>query len=370
METIDLKFRNLDIGYYFIYNDKAYVKVNDHSAMVLFSYLETPLFSNVNSVYNSMDENGNYTQPSHIKISFDAEEIIKFVKREDIKQFLVTEFLNSGRKYIKFSEVSIGDYFYVKSENTFYKKVSYSYAMPILKSKIGLDDLERIVITIIASATNTTEEYNALYYNGKKLASLNEKAINVITFSSNFKSFEVKSFDLSLNWFEDSKAFLRYISNIEDETLTFICNNNDIENISDIKNKKYNMGHISMIYEENEDASKILTSVGLTKNTIDNISNQDTLVVSSLKNKELLYLNKINADNQKYDFYNNKSKNYLEYTYSYETSQKQYVPSTKKEINLDEEVTVVSFYEITSKMLFDLSDNDIRSYCDYDLFNI
>lgn len=370
MESIDIKFRNLDIGYYFIYNDKAYVKVNDHSAMILFSYLETPLFTNVNSVYNSMDENSNYTQPSHIKISFDAEEIVKFVKREDLKKYLVSEFLNSGRKYIKFSEVSIGDYFFIKSENMFYKKVSYSYAMPILKSKIGLDGLERIAITIVASATNTLDEYNALYYNGKKLVSLNDKSINVITFSSNFKSFEVKSFDTSLNWFEDSKSLLRYISSIEDGTLTFICNNNDIEGISDIKNKKYNIGHISKIFDENEDAAKILTSVGLSKNTIENISKQDTLIVSSLKNKELIFLNKKNVDSKKYDFYNDRSKKYLEYTYSYETSQKQYVPSTKKEIQLDEDVTIVSFYEITSKMLFDLSDNDIRSYCDYELFNI
>lgn len=370
MNTTDIKFKNLDIGYYFIYNDKAYVKINDHSAIILFSYLESPLFTNVNSVYNSIDYSGNYTQPSHLKIIFQPEEIIKFITREELKNYLVSEFINKGRRFVLFSEIPIGSYFYNKKEDKFYKKISYNYALPILKSKIGLDDSERIAITIVSSASNTTNEFNRIYYNGDKLIDLDLKSWNVITFSSNFKSFTVKSFDTRLNWNKESKSLLRYISEIDDETLTIICNSNDSETAAELTNRYNYLGHFSKIIDENYNALDVLNSVGLNKNTIETISKNDTLLIASLKGKEILNFQKLEVHSEKYDFKNSQKYNFLEYIYSYETSQKQHVPSTKKEINLDEEVTEVSFYEITTKMLFDLNDNDIRSYCDYDLFDV
>lgn len=370
MEGIDLKFRNLNIGYYFIFNDKAYLKISDNTAVLLFSEYDIETFTKIESRFHCVDKNFNYIRPTEASVIFDSNEIIKFVTKKDLKNLIFKEFKLKLNK-IKFSELKIGDYF-KDEKNNFFKKISYFSAIPIFKNKVGLDDSNNVVITSISSATVMDSNVNRILYNGEELFKYKNKSWNITWFSKDFGSYEYKWFDTEKYWSRDSKALIQYINTIPDDVLVIITNSNNVQRINDIDNINFKEGHIYKIYSDVDGARDALNSVCINHNVIKNLSRGDTFFIACKKNSELLEYKKINQFGNRnicqcIDDYRG---SFIEYNYSYKFSDRN-IPSWKsKEFSLNEMVSPSSLKEVTSRLLYNLDENDLRTLSDninYDL---
>ena len=372
LNAIDLKFKNLDIGYYFIFEDKAYLKVNDFSAIELFSYVKTPLFTHNFTRYTAVDKDLKYNRPTNIQLTFQPNEMIKFVKRIDLKRYINDEF-NKQKQKIKFENINIGQYFFNPVDKIHYKKISYYNAVPIYKNKFGLDDNESINITSISSANLTENKYNGMYYNGSELIKYGLNAWNIVVFEDNFKSFTFESFDTERNWTEASYNLLNFIKNIEDNKLVFITNSNNSQRTTDLKDPNSKVKYFKRIYDEHLDANSILSSIGITDNIVNNISHGSTILIVCKKNTEILFYKKALSyhKDDRYDLIDTDAPYFIEYTYSFDISNKSLNSKGYKTFDLSNEVILASLSEVTCKLLYDLPDDEPRINSDFKrLFDI
>lgn len=372
LNTVDLKFKNLDIGYYFIFEDKAYLKVNDFSAIELFSYVKAPLFTHSFTRYTAVDKDLKYNRPTNIQLTFQPDEIIKFVKRIDLKRYINDEF-NKQKQKIKFENIDIGQYFFNPIDKIHYKKISYYNAVPIYRNKFGLDDNESINITSISSANLTENKYNGMYYNGSELIKYELNAWNIVVFEDNFKSFTFESFDTERNWTEASYNLLNFIKNIEDNKLVFITNSNNSQRTTDLKDPNSKVKYFKRIYDEHPDANSILSSIGITDNIVNNISHGSTILIVCKKNSEILFYKKALSyhKDDRYDLIDTDAPYFIEYTYSFDISNKSLNSKGYKTFDLSNEVILASLSEVTCKLLYDLPDDEPRINSDFKrLFDI
>lgn len=372
LNTVDLKFKNLDIGYYFIFEDKAYLKVNDFSAIELFSYVKAPLFTHNFTRYTAVDKDLKYNRPTNIQLTFQPDEMIKFVKRIDLKRYINDEF-NKQKQKIKFENIDIGQYFFNPIDKIHYKKISYYNAVPIYRNKFGLDDNESINITSISSANLTENKYNGMYYNGSELIKYGLNAWNIVVFEDNFKSFTFESFDTERNWTEASYNLLNFIKNIEDNKLVFITNSNNSQRTTDLKDPNSEVKYFKRIYDEHPDANSILSSIGITDNVVNNIGHGSTILIVCKKNTEILFYKKSLSyhKDDKFDLIDIADPYFIEYTYSFDISNKSLNSKGYKTFDLSNEVILASLSEVTCKLLYDLPDDEPRINSDFKrLFDI
>ena len=368
-ETIEVKFKNLPVGYYFISEDKAYVKINDYGAIILFSYLEPPLFTNAPTRFSSVNKELKYIKPSFVTSQFEPDLMVNFVKKNELKRY-IHEFYQQSRKTVSFSEIVHGSYFFYPGTKQFYKKISHYNAVPIYKNKYGLDGNENINISITASANRTEKLYNRLLYNGTELINFENNAWNIVWFEDDFRSYDYKSFDTEREWTKASYNLLEYVKNIPDGKLVFVSNGNNSNRITNIKDSK-EVRKIQEIYKEYPEANEILSTINITDNIIKNISHGSTILMVCKKGKEVLYYDKGYSyhKDMKFDMREDVKPYILEYTYSYNALTKSLNIGAYKPFKLNDQVYQSTLKEVTCRLLHDLPENDPRHTND-DNFNV
>lgn len=359
-ETVEVKFKNLPIGYYFISEDKAYVKINDYGAIILFSYLEPPLFTNAPTRFSSVDKNLKYVKPSFVASQFEPDLMVGFIEKNKLKKY-VHEYYQKNRKSIPFSELENGSYFFDPANKTFYKKISYYNAVPIYKNKYGLDGNENINLSIIASANRTEKLYNKLIYNGTDLIDFDSNAWNIVWFEDDFRSFSYNSFDTEREWTKASYNMLEYVRDIPDGKLVFVSNGNNSNRITNIKESK-EVKKIKEIYNEYPNANEILSAIGITDNIINNISHGSTILLICKKGREVIHYDKAYSyhKDMKFDMRDYTKPYVLEYTYSYNSLTKTMNMGAIKPYELNYKVYSSTLKEVTCRLLHDLPDSDPR----------
>lgn len=359
MRTIELEFKNLDVGYYFLFDDKIYMKNTDHSAIQIYSGTEQPLFTNANNSFLNIDSNFNYTRPSMTKVVFEPNETIFFIKRENIKSY-IAEHLSNNNTFLKFKDLKIGSYYKDKNDN-YFRKISYYNSIPIYREKIGFTDNENIVISTSSSGLCSLESINKMYYNGNVLIDFKIKSWNIVWFDQNFTSFNYEYFDTENNFDSESKKMIKYISEIPDNAIVFVLNSKDSQLSKNIYDDNKLLFSFSKILIDNPDSLNIFESIGLTENIISNIGMNESLLLVSKKNKEILYYKKINYPEDTKPIYikrDNINSSIIDYTYTFNQSTKSMKIGYYKENKLDDLVIKVSQNEINLNLLYNISTTE------------
>ena len=359
MKTVELEFKNLNIGYYFLFDNKVYMKNTDHSAIQVYSDTEQPIFTNVNSAFFNVDSNFNYTRPSMTKVVFNPDDIIFFVKREDIKKY-ISEYLSNNRITVKFGDLKVGDY-YKDEKGNYFRKISYYNSIPIYKEKIGLNDKENIVISTSSSGLCSLESVNKMYYNGNVLIDYDIKSWNIIWFDQNFTSYNYESFDTENNFDSESKKMIKYISEIPDNAIVFILNSKDSQLSKNVFGDDKSLFSFSKILIDNPESLETFESIGFTENVISNIGKNESILMVSKKNKEILYYKKINYPEEIKPLYMKRediSSSVIDYTYTFNQSTKSMKIGYYKENKLDDLVIKIHQNEINLNLLYNISTDD------------
>lgn len=370
MELLDVKFKNLKIGYYFIFEEKAFCKINDFSAIQLYSSLDAPLFTKTNSRYMNVNKELEYSRPARVPCTFEPDEMIKFVKKENLRDYISDKYL-SQRNIIKFNELEIGTFYKSMVDDKYYKKISYDKSIPIYENKIGLSESENVSITSISSAEVLRKSYNRILYNGDLLIELEPNSWNIVWFEDDFTKFYHSTFQTSINWSIDSKSLLNYIDSIPDEKLVFIFNSNDILRGKDINTEDSELKTITDLVLENENSLNIMEKVGITLNILENIGMRDSFLLVCIKNKEILYYKKLISDPIKnlYHSRNDLSYKLIDYTYTYNTYNKTIETGFHKKEDLNSDVIKISREEINVKFLYNLDNNNKKILSSYGIYD-
>lgn len=371
MKTIDVVFKNLKIGYYFLYENKAYIKINDFSAIQLFSHLEANLFTNVNSRFMNVNSKLEYERPSRVICVFDPNDKIEFLTKDELRQYLSDIFLETRSK-CAFSKLKIGDFFFDESTDSYYKKINYDKVITAFNQKIGLTNTENISISIVSSGQITRKDYNVLYYNGNPLIDLKINSWNIIWFNPTFSSFEYKSFDTSRNWSIESQNLIKYINTIPNNSFVITVNSNDVKRAIDLYSTNPEAPKtISNIFEDVDGSNDALNSIGINENLLDNLKIHDSFIVVCYKNKNILHFKKISTVDKDKDYNprDNYSDKILTYTYDYNQATKQFVIGYSKSFNLDQLVLPINEKELNAKYLYNLKENDKRVLNSYGIYD-
>lgn len=360
MINLEIEFKNLNIGYYFIYDNKIYMKNTDHSAIQIYSDTNQQLFTNANNAFMNIDSDFTYNRPSLTKVVIEPNEIITFIKREDIKSY-ISEYLSKNFNYVKFKNLPIGSYF--KDENNnYYRKLSYYTSIPIYKEKMGIDENENIIISTTSSAMCTLRSINKMHYNGKELVNYDIKSWVIVWFDQNFTTFNYETFDTENDFDSESKKMINYIKNIPDNSIVFLLNTKDSNTCLSNEGKIHSF---SKILSDDEEAYKIFESIGFTYNIISNIGKNESILLVSKKNNEIIYYKKIKyPDNEKsqYSLKDDLEEYIIDYVYTFNQSTKDTKIGYKIINKLDEKVINVEQREINLNILYNVStSNPIHS---------
>lgn len=373
MTEYEVKFKNLNIGYYFIYEGKAFQKTTDHSAIQLFSQYDSDLFTKENSLWYNVDSQLKYIRPASVNTLFEPDDIVKFTKRKDLKK-IISELVYENRKSKKFREFEVGSYLYDSKKDIYYKKVSYSKVIPIYKAEIGLENNENVVISTISSAINTTPSVNKMFYNGNELISYNFNAWNIVWFDKNFTSYKYESFDTELNYDSESKRMIKFIAEIPNDSVVFLLNSNNSQRCTNLYSKESNSKSYDFIQilKDNEEALNIFEQIGFTENIINSIGCYESILLVSVKNNEILTFKKLDYPKNNKPLYHKRwqtNDEVLEYTYTYNQSIKELKSGYTEEKNLDDMFYVVSQEEMNINMLYNISLHDPKYAISYDKIN-
>lgn len=370
MNTIDIDFKNLPIGYYFIFEDKIYLKVNDFGASQLFSNQGLEFFTDRDSHLTSVGCDLTYKRPSFTLVKFNPRDNVKFVKYRDIRQYSFNEYMKS-RPEKNFSEIKIGESFLDQNENKYYIKISYYNAKPFYDIKIGLTDSQSISLSSISSGLCTSNPYNALYYNGSLLLRYKINAWNIIWFNKTYTEYTYNSFDTENNYYEDSNKLLNFIKSIPNESFVIILNSNNTQISSNILDSNDQPKHIKRIFSDYKSAQLLFESVGIEKTMIDNLGKSDSFMVMSIKNKNKIKYQKIsplNGDKPYLDPTDTKY-NIIDFIYDVPLNNKFYQLGNSKSYDLDYKVNPVTNLEVYARVVYNLSDLDPRILSDTDIYD-
>lgn len=370
MNTIDVKFKNLPFGYYFIFENKIYLKVNDFGGSQLFSNQDLKFFTDRNSQFTSVDENFKYKRPSATLVKFNPNDNVKFIKYKDIRQYSFNEYM-SKRPIKLFSEIKIGESFFDKNDETYYIKVSYYNAKPFYNVKIGLTDSQFISLSSISSGLCTSNEYNALYYNGSLLLNYKLNAWNIIWFNKNYTEYTYNSFDTENNYYEDSNKLLNFIKSIPNESFVIIVNSNNTQISSNIKDPNDKPKHIKRIFSDYKSSQYLFESIGIEQTMIENLGKSDSFMIMSIKNKSKINYKKISPiDGTKPYLDPTYSKyNIIDFIYDVPTHNKFYQLGNRKAYELNTIVNPVTNLEVYARIVYNLSDLDSRILADTDIYD-
>lgn len=368
---LDVKFKNLKIGYYFIFENNIYLKNNDYSAIQIYCMLDIPHFAKTPTRYKSVDPEGNYHRPSNIQVSFEPDNIIKFIKRQDIKNYIAKEF-KTIKSTIKFKDLPIGSFFLL--DKKYYQKLSYKTAMPIYKNKFGLENYdENIIISSISSGTYSYQSCNGMYYNSEKLIDYKLQSLNVVWFEHDFKSFQYESFDTYKHYNRDSGRLITFLDNIPDGALTFITTSSDLQRADNYNQEGHKFFHISKILQDYPDSIRLFLKFGINDNIINDISLSMSLLSVSRKNESSLHFDRKPAYQPEYrHLLRENIKPYvLEYDFIFNLTEKSFVSgNTFQVIDLEKDVYSITNQELTMNLLYDISDTDPRTFSKYNIYTV
>lgn len=332
MKGIEIEFKNLNIGYYFIFDGKLYEKNSDHSAILLYSKINDPLFTNVSTKFFNTDENLTYIRPSNTKVVFEPKDIIEFITRDSIKSY-ISSIMYNDKKFSKFKDIEIGSFFFNRKDSKIYIKKSYNKAFKIFKNEVGLNNNSKIEILSISSAFNTTPSNNRMYYNNDLLIQYKISPLNVVWFDENINNFNYSNFDIDYNFESEINRLFEFVKNIPNDCLVFIFNTKD----SKYFYSENSYHDISELIKKNN-YQNTFSTIGLDTNIIANLNKSDSFLIVSEKNNKIL---EFKLSNPK-DNYNN----IISYKYSYNNSNTDIIKNCDQIMNLDSDVYKLSILEL------------------------